>query len=88
MKPEGKGQKSGFPAVGKKQEREERIFEGGKEISQGKFFPRDRKVEMNFPREISFPPLNILFFPGLGNIFQRDKVNKIVHQGNSLFMIQ
>jgi hypothetical protein len=22
------------------------------------------------------------------NIFQRDKVNKIVHQGNSLFMIQ
>jgi hypothetical protein len=25
---------------------------------------RERKVEKNFPREISFPPLNILFFPG------------------------
>jgi hypothetical protein len=25
---------------------------------------RDRKVEKNFPREFSFPPSNILFFPG------------------------
>jgi hypothetical protein len=25
---------------------------------------RDRKVEKNFPREMSFPPLHILFFPG------------------------
>jgi hypothetical protein len=25
---------------------------------------RDRKVEKKFPREISFPPSNILFFPG------------------------
>jgi hypothetical protein len=25
---------------------------------------RDRKVEKIFPREISFPPSNILFFPG------------------------
>jgi hypothetical protein len=24
---------------------------------------RDRKVEKNFPREFSFPPSNILFFP-------------------------
>jgi hypothetical protein len=46
-----------------------RIFEGGKEISLGKFFStsqplRDRKVEKNFPRDFSFPPSNILFFPG------------------------
>jgi hypothetical protein len=40
--------------------------------------PRDKKVEKNFPREIiSFPPLNILFFPGqyfsagLGNSYFR-----------------
>jgi cation diffusion facilitator CzcD-associated flavoprotein CzcO len=25
---------------------------------------RDRKVENKFPREFSFPPSNILFFPG------------------------
>jgi hypothetical protein len=51
-----------------------RIFEGGKEISLGKVFStflslkghplRDRKVEKNFPRDFSFPPSNILFFPG------------------------
>jgi hypothetical protein len=46
-----------------------RIFEGGKEISLGKFFStsqplRDGKVEKNFPREFTFPPSNILFFPG------------------------
>jgi hypothetical protein len=28
------------------------------------FQPRDRKVEKKFPREFSFPPSNILFFPG------------------------
>jgi hypothetical protein len=40
-----------------------RIFEGGKEISLGKFFStsqplRDGKVEKNFPREFTFPPSN------------------------------
>jgi hypothetical protein len=64
------------------------------------FYPRDRKVEKDFPREISFPPLNILFFPGqyfsagLGKQnctpgqFSFHDTNKIVHQGDSLFMIQ
>jgi hypothetical protein len=47
------------------------------------FYPRDRKVEKNFPREFSFPPSNILLFPrqycsaGVGN--------GNFCQGNSLF---
>jgi hypothetical protein len=45
-----------------------RIFQGGKENSLGKFFfhfsiPGIEKWKRSFPREFSFPPSNILFFP-------------------------
>jgi hypothetical protein len=52
------------------------------------FYPsRDRKVEKNFPREISFPPSNILFFPGT-IFFSGSRKWKIFTREILYFMIQ
>jgi hypothetical protein len=69
-----------------------RIFEGGKENSLGKFFStflslKGWDVENNFPREISFPPSSILFFPGT-IFFSGSRKWKFLPREILYFMIQ